>query len=164
MKNTPKDETDICSKCHKKKNTSEFKVKSYKGKPWRGHVCLACYRAQMRVYYKKKPGVFTGWRKKNPERFLEIAKRYFLRLKQEVISAYGGKCACCGENGFEFLTIEHTRHDGKEHRNISGQRVYTDLRKRGYPKDIGIEIFCWNCNMATRYGEPCPHKLMEKKK
>ena len=44
-------------------------------------VCLDCY---------KKGRVNT--RTKNKERIIE---------------AYGGKCECCGESIFEFLTIDH---------------------------------------------------------
>lgn len=80
------------------------------------------------------------------------------KLRLEVISAYGGKCSCCGENRLPFLTLEHVNHDGKEHRERVGVRgVYVDLRKRGFPKE-GFTIFCWNCQMATCNGGICPHK------
>lgn len=88
-------------------------------------------------------------------------KRYWNKLKYEVLNAYGGKCVCCDEKEIRFLTIEHGNHDGKEHREQTNQQIYKDLRRRGYPKDLGITVLCSNCNMATRYGEPCPHKLKE---
>lgn len=87
-------------------------------------------------------------------------KRYWKKLRLEVINAYGGKCVCCGETEERFLTLEHTWHDGAEHRK-AGKKVYQDLRGKGFPQDKGLTIMCWNCNMATRYGEPCPHKEKE---
>jgi hypothetical protein len=61
-----------------------------------------------------------------------------------------------------FLTIEHLNRDGAEHRRQlnsgGGSSVWRDLRRRGWPKD-GYTILCWNCNLATRFGELCPHKI-----
>jgi hypothetical protein len=30
------------------------------------------------------------------------------RLREQMIAAYGGKCACCGEDKPEFMTLDHT--------------------------------------------------------
>lgn len=38
------------------------------------------------------------------------------RLRAEVIAAYGGRCACCGEATPEFLSIDHVNNDGAQHR------------------------------------------------
>ena len=38
------------------------------------------------------------------------------------------------------------------------------MKKRGFPKDLGIVIYCWNCNMATRFGRVCPHKREKSEK
>jgi len=80
-------------------------------------------------------------------------------LKREVIGAYGGQCACCGERELEFLTIEHSRGDGASHRRFVSN-IYSDLKRRGFPKGYGYTVLCWNCNMATRYGDPCPHEVL----
>lgn len=80
-------------------------------------------------------------------------------LKMEMIIEYGGKCACCGEKGIEFLTIEHINGDGWLHRyNINGNgiRVWQDLKIKGWPKD-NYTILCWNCNCAKKYGKFCMH-------
>lgn len=80
-----------------------------------------------------------------------------------MLDAYGGKCSCCGEAEHRFLTLEHVNRDGGKHRAAVGKSaltVYMDLKRRGWPKD-GYTVFCWNCNMATRYGEPCPHRVIE---
>lgn len=86
------------------------------------------------------------------------------RLKLEMIFAYGGRCSCCGESEEQFLTLEHKNHDGVAHRrtnNFGGVGVWRDLKRRGWPKDA-YTIFCWNCNLATKNGDPCPHEVARK--
>src|SRR5881396_3810055 len=48
--------------------------------------------------------------------YVEKRRVRYAALRAEGIGAYGGKCACCGETTFEFLTIDHVRNDGKQHR------------------------------------------------
>lgn len=83
------------------------------------------------------------------------------KLKKETINAYGGKCKCCGEDQLLFLTIEHSKHDGAAHRKKfggrGGDRIYRDLKKRGFPKDLGIEVLCWNCQRSSFMRQDCPH-------
>jgi hypothetical protein len=130
---------------------------SIKCKQWRqGHKDVL--RKYARDHYQRTKHDYSLTYRK-PEYISKMTKKYFRRLKEDVISAYGGVCVCCGENRLPFLTVEHSKHDGKEHRKRVKQKVYQDLRKRGFPKDIGVTILCWNCNMATRYGAVCPHKL-----
>ena len=133
-------------------------------------------RAAKRAYYLKNKrqshDSAIKWAKNNKEKVSEIKKSFNnrhkdeisiynyikrLEIKTELVSAYGGKCTCCGENEIRFLTIEHLNRDGQKHRKAVGN-VYRDLKKRGYPKD-GFTILCMNCNFSERLGEPCPHKL-----
>lgn len=81
----------------------------------------------------------------------------------EMIIAYGGRCACCGENEFAFLTLDHIGGGGAEHRASIKQgnkvlRIRQQLKAEGWPKDK-YRILCMNCNHATRYGKTCPHQL-----
>lgn len=82
-------------------------------------------------------------------------KRYRNKLKTGVITAYGGKCSCCGELHPDFLTVDHVNNDGKKHR-ASVTSVYRDLRNRGYPS--GYTILCFNCNIARSLFGTCPHQ------
>ena len=87
---------------------------------------------------------------------------YRNNLRNEVVMAYGGKCACCGEKNFLFLTVDHPKNDGAKHRRETGCgtgiKFYNWLRLRGYPKDF--QILCWNCNCGKRdNGGICPHKV-----
>ena len=43
-------------------------------------------------------------------------RRKYRKLRAQVIAAYGGACACCGENAPEFLQVDHINNDGAEHR------------------------------------------------
>jgi hypothetical protein len=105
-----------------------------------------------------------AWKASNPDKVQAAQQRYRERhkgeLKAAVIAAYGGRCACCGETNHVFLTLEHPNGDGAEHRHRlgrSGDSVYYDLKKRGWPP--GFEILCWNCQWGRRSnGGVCPHQ------
>ena len=94
------------------------------------------------------------------DRCAQAAKAADERLKQAVMAAYGGACACCGEDTLIMLTIDHVAQDGAEARR-KGQRTgpgfYRLLRKQGFPE--GYRVLCWNCNTAVFYSPDhrCPH-------
>lgn len=96
------------------------------------------------------------------------------KTKTECFDAYGGKCACCGEANYVFLTIDHKNGGGNKHRRelaiqhvknpmaprkaigiFGGVRMYRWLRKNKWPKEF--QLLCWNCNMAKRQNSRCPH-------
>ncbi len=87
------------------------------------------------------------------------AQRDALRL--EVLHAYGGVCACCGESEVAFLCIDHVHGGGNKHRRElkeSGRSgsLYYWLRSTGYPE--GFQVLCHNCNFAKGYNGVCPHQ------
>ncbi len=135
-----------CSKCKTKKPITEFyknskthEVQSY---------CRPCVLTLARVYYKRSR--------------LKVLKRdseYRRKLKTDIIKAYGGKCECCNDDNWEFLSIDHINGGGRKHlAEIGGSgRLYRWLRKQGYPKD-NYRLLCMNCNCSYgRYGY-CPHQ------
>lgn len=79
------------------------------------------------------------------------------RIREEVIQHYGGRCACCGESQFEFLTIDHIHGGGTKHRESLGgaNYFYNWLIKNNFPE--GFQVLCMNCNWAKRFGR-CPHE------
>lgn len=109
-------------------------------------------RVKSRLWHRR-------YRQLYPERYVAVRQRSAAKLRSELIAAYGGECACCGEQEPGFLTLEHIGRTGKRHRDEVGQgeAVWRDLKKRGWPKD-GFTLLCWNCNMATSRGRTCPHK------
>lgn len=136
----------------------------------------------MRIAAPKKNKWATkyAWQRKDraahPEKYIEYRKRerakrgdvlnqrcrdYVRKLREEIISAYGGKCVCCDESAPEFLTIDHINGGGGKHRETigrtGGQSFYIWLRRQGFPKDE-FRLLCYNCNCARgKYGY-CPHE------
>ena len=98
--------------------------------------------------------------KSDPERYaLYKARRKLERktLKDAAFERYGGpRCACCGEDTFQFLTIDHIEGGGRQHRTRSGPDIYKTLKAEGYPD--GFQVLCYNCNCAKGVYGKCPHQ------
>lgn len=146
------------------------------------------------IEWRKRPenqAKVLAWRKRcwkgyygeNAERLLANQRKYRAANKSEMswggsiktiiekmalIEGYGGKCACCEEDRFEFLTLDHIHGGGnkqrKEKKSAYGQRVaygyflYRHLRQLGYPKDH-YRLLCMSCNFSYgKYGY-CPHQF-----
>ncbi len=81
-------------------------------------------------------------------------------LRKEFYEKYGGKCNCCGEGNWKFLTIDHVQNDGgKERKALSGNSIalYKKALERIDPERY--QILCYNCNCGRAYnGDVCPHK------
>jgi hypothetical protein len=85
----------------------------------------------------------------------------YMRLHRlRVIEGYGGKCFCCGENKWEFLTIDHKNGNGADHRKKTGlvsNKLYLFLIRTNFPKD-DYQLLCFNCNCARAHNNGiCPH-------
>ena len=141
-------------------------------------MCRACWQAARRIAgpgqatcHPDRPMLSRGmchqcyakaryW--DDPEKYRAEAKaaqaRSRKRVRDQMVDAYGGKCACprCPETNPAFLTLEHVDRSGKQHRAEVGSHTYADLRRRGWPQE-GFTLLCWNCNAMTRFGKPCPH-------
>lgn len=94
------------------------------------------------------------WRAKNRE----YDRIYSKKIRSEVLTHYGGKCACCNESYYEFLAIDHMNGFGSRHRRelkIEGQKFIFWLKRSNYPE--GFQVLCHNCNMAIGFNGYCPH-------
>ncbi len=90
-------------------------------------------------------------------------KAYHTKIRQEVLIKYGGKCRCCGEANWKFLTIDHVNQDGgKERRNLYGSQNGSSsawfLKLRREPIRDDLRVLCYNCNMAVFQFGSCPHE------
>src|SRR5574343_215303 len=106
----------------------------------------------------KKRGV-SGWCKNCHNLGIRLYKR---KLRKEAIKKYGGRCICCGETNYEFLTFEHKNGDGAEHRRKLGRHFSSFskfLKDNNYPDFI--EILCYNCNCSKGFWGYCPHNYLD---
>lgn len=134
----------------------------------RGHIserlasngkCVKCNRENIKI-----------WNAKNPEIVKLNGRRYQFKFKKkiklEVITALGGKCACCGVKAIVFLCADHINGKGRQHRIFikrNGGAIYNWLRQQ--IRDTGIKevlkqfrVLCWNCNSARHILGYCPHR------
>lgn len=133
-----------CGGCNSHKDRSEF----YKS------------RAQPDGLQGRCKTCVTAYRVQNRDKITEVSRNREARFKAKVIEAYGGKCACCGETEFAFLTFDHVNNDGAEQRK-SRKSYATHLARwaalHGYPKTL--QLLCANCNMAKQFTPGgCPHQ------
>lgn len=150
---TPKEGMVLCERCWTRRNKPEAKAKQtelvrrYKKSNREKGLCDRC-KNPIQPGYKECP---------------ECKRRAFERrraMKQAVIDKYGGKCTCCGEHRFEFLTIDHVYNNGAEHRREVKQHVYGAVLRE--PKSDQYQLLCMNCNFAKgKYGY-CPHEVEQK--
>jgi hypothetical protein len=93
----------------------------------------------------------------------QYVKDYLKRLKEQLFTALGNKCACCGEANPQFLTIDHIHGGGTRHRRSlgSGRSMYLEIIREGIPRDK-YRILCMNCNFSFGHWGFCPHDLHKK--
>lgn len=158
----------LCGRCRNEKPISEFAddKRTITGLKW---ACRPCEIERCREDYqnhrKKRIAASILHRKRNPEFYAkQLAKQKSDRThtREKVLSAYGGKCRCCGEKNKEFLTVDHIDRDGRLHRMQGTLSAYKDMLKNIDHKKY--RILCMNCNWAIRYGAICPHAVLAKSK
>lgn len=122
------------------------------------------YQRQYRAKNKEKCRAYSKVsHKKHRVKNLAYMKDRSRRLKTELISNLGGKCACCGEDKYEFLTLDHIHGGGHQHRlrcSFSRTTIYWEVKMQGFPRDK-YRILCWNCNAAIGMFKKCPHGNLE---
>lgn len=119
-------------------------------------MCYECYTKHSTV---KRKEYHKKWNMLNK---IEIQKKLKQKRDSQRLIVYkhysGGKprCACCGDEHMEFLTIDHINGDGKKHRYLSRNRtLYKWIIDNNFPKDL--RILCMNCNWSHGKHGYCPH-------
>lgn len=80
---------------------------------------------------------------------------YNHRMMMTVLQKYGGKCVCCGETYYKFLSLDHVNGGGAAHLKKEGNRAhYKDAIDRDFP--IDYQVLCHNCNKAKGVSTSCP--------
>ena len=155
-----------CHRCYKREQYRptprvERKAECHPDRKHKGKgLCGPCIQKQNRV---TNPELYKEQGRKSYARNIEAmrmrARRQKAMLKAELLTAYGGRCMCCGETAPEFLSIDHANGDGQEHRKRVGSGgVWGDLRRQGYPRE-GYRLLCMNCQFGTMRGKACPHQV-----
>jgi hypothetical protein len=98
------------------------------------------------------------WHMANRERNNARVAMTHRRERERCLSHYGGACACCGEDRYEFLSFDHVDGGGNRHRKQLGSKAGKITRwliKSGFPE--GFRVLCHNCNQALGHYGYCPH-------
>jgi hypothetical protein len=86
------------------------------------------------------------------------ALRSRIKLKFDFLNMYGGQCTCCGESDPRFLTLDHVKDNGAEHRKELADNQIMMYAVRCYEPE-NFQILCYNCNCGrSANGGICPHK------
>jgi hypothetical protein len=80
-----------------------------------------------------------------------------LNKRVKVIDAYGGKCECCEELNYCFLTIDHVNGITGNCINDRNINLYKKLIDNNFPKD-DYRLLCYNCNCSRGHFGVCPHE------
>lgn len=135
-----------CTACKINKPLSDF-FRNPKARNGRVNPCKACRAVKASKAYFK-----------NRDFYNEIQKTKKAALRAEILQAYGGRCACCGEDEPKFLAVDHIQNNGNKHRAEIGRgNYYHWLKKNGFPKD-NFQLLCHNCNFSKGAYGACPHK------
>jgi hypothetical protein len=154
--------------------------KSRHGKAIDVYRCILCTGERRAARHAANPGEsrksVKKWRKKNPDKLRLINGKYYKVNRVKLNAAYkkqrdknrlicivhyGGpepKCACCGENRLEFLSIDHIKGKGNAHRKEIkrwGSTFYKWLIQNRFPR--GFRVLCHNCNFSLGAYGYCPH-------
>lgn len=119
---------------------------------------ILIYHREYRKRHRKEVTIQGKLRyQKSRKAILLRGRNRRLAIKNEMVAAYGGQCACCGEKNPKFLSLDHKNNDGHKDRRRDVILWYY-LKTQGWPKDHH-QILCFNCNLgrAANYGV-CPHK------
>ena len=135
----------------------------------RNRAAMSAYRKKwLEEHPGKRKEYEDRYRKKNREKvnayrakwrretgFDKLRNR---RIRERVIAKYGGRCVCCEETIFQFLSFDHKNGRGRQHRETmieTGQKFMLWLDKNPIQPDI--QILCHNCNQSFGHYGFCPH-------
>ena len=125
------------------------------------------HKKEQRDYYFAHREEQRAYNNAHREKRLLYAKKNHAAMKAKIMEHYSQSppsCACCGEKGIQFLTIDHVNNGGAEHRKTlgktsSGWGLYRWIIKNNYPPMF--QVLCFNCNCAKGLFGECPHQHWE---
>jgi len=126
-------------------------IEVQKNKPCQKYCSDKCMREGKRLLHRAAA-------KRNPEKRRTTKREYERKVYESIITAYGGKCFCCGEPRRVFLNIDHIHGGGNQDRKKCGgcSSWYRWIRRNKFPSTY--RLLCANCNLAFKRLGSCPHK------
>lgn len=127
-----------CKVCGK-----EFEYKSKRSHPpdFCSNKCREEHKREYTKNYRSRIDIY--------QKYIETHRRIRKQRKLRCLHHYGGnpsKCACCGEDHIEFLSIDHIHGGGLRHIKKIRTQLYYWLIKNNFPE--GFQVLCFNCNRA----------------
>jgi hypothetical protein len=83
-------------------------------------------------------------------------KQSYHAARAASITAYGGRCRCCGTTNQKYLQLDHVNSDGADHKrelynNGRAGSMYTWALRNDFPDRL--QLLCANCHQAkTSHG------------
>jgi hypothetical protein len=127
----------------------------------RGEKMAIGRKESSRRYREKHKGKLIEYRRSHREQTRIYRKKYSQRLRLEALNHYSNgdmRCRCCGEKRVEFLCLDHINNDGAIHRRESYHNATHLISKRNGKWRDGIQVLCYNCNIAKKIYKTCPHQ------
>lgn len=149
-----------CRKCGQIKTLDSYTLRYRNGKAAHRSQCKKC-SAEKSLNSRRTPEgrkKYEQYREKTREKVVKRNSERRKQLREEVITAYGKKCVCCGETEPKFLAVDHIYNDGAEHRKqVKTKSIYLWLKRNNFPKDR-FQLLCHNCNFSKGLYGCCPHQ------
>ena len=122
-------------------------------------ICGGIYEAKQQDSDSRCPSCrsiyLREWRKLSKSR--EAKAKAHRLMRERAFAGYGNKCACCGENRFEFLAIDHVNGGGHEDRKTHNTwQIAKRVIELNFPKEY--RVLCHNCNLSIGWYGYCPHE------
>ncbi len=154
-----------CKSCGEQKELSAYQ-RNTGGRYYYRKFCIPCWSNERRSYqeeYREKNRVrLSEYDKKRHDLDRDVrtsaSRRHYYKLKNTVLTHYGARCVCCGEDEIAFLALDHKENDGADHRRKIGigHVFYRWIIDNNYPSSI--QVLCNNCNIGKhKNGGSCPH-------
>jgi len=135
-----------CSTCQVEKPKSAYYTFTSKGKySYLKAECKDCTKKRSMANFKaagetakaRKAKRNAEWWQENGDKHRAAARAKHHARKLEVLRHYSQgqpKCACCSEDTIEFLSIDHIKGGGSQHRKAEGFDIYRILKRDGFPE------------------------------
>lgn len=120
------------------------------------------YEANKEKARAYKAANMRRYRAENPEKYANQSRAAKRKLREKILSAFGGVCAICGFSDERALTLDHVLNNGAEERKKLGERgVYYRALKPEHRHEY--RMLCMNCQFIARHevGRQNQHRLWQ---